>query len=152
MTRNVRRNIPFVRGFAALACLLGAGLAFGGQPGETVKMGAYSLERASPPKYAVTGVDLSRLSKARFTDLDRVGTGLRWKWGRYLTLFRKEDKLQARLTVAVYGSVKTAEDSALELLNDMSAVFDVPSLKSRSFLALLDSNAPSVERSAPGRN
>ena len=90
---------------------------------EKIEKGAYSLRRAATPEYFVTGVALGELSRARFENMSRVDVALRGKWGRCLTLFRKKTTEQVKITTAVYGSVSEAENSVLDLLNDMSAVF-----------------------------
>ncbi len=82
----------------------------------------YSLQRAPVPEYFVTGVILPEVANAHFPTMEKVDAGLSGRWGRYLTMFQRKDKKQVRITVAVYGSVAEAEDSALDLLNETSDI------------------------------
>lgn len=94
----------------------------GQQPGERVEKGQYFLRRAATPEFLVTRVSLDDLSKARFSNMDKITEGLAGQFGRVRTLFDKKSKKQVKITVAVYGSVNEAEDAALELLNSVSIV------------------------------
>lgn len=92
------------------------------QPGERIEKGQYFLRRAPTPEFLVTGVSLNDLSKARFSNMNKITEGLAGQFGRVRTLFDKKSKEQVKITVAVYGSVNEAEDAALELLNSVSAI------------------------------
>lgn len=94
----------------------------GQQSGERVEKGQYSLRRAATPEFLVTGVSLDDLSKARFSNMNKITEGLAGQFGRVRNLFDRKSKKQVKITVAVYGSVNEAEDAALDLLNSVSAV------------------------------
>jgi len=88
-----------------------------------VRKGLYYLQKSSAPEYFITGVSVPELVKAHFEGMNKVDERLVGKWGRSLTLFRKKDKKQVKITVAVYENVAEAEDSVLELLNTVSTIF-----------------------------
>jgi len=92
------------------------------QEGKKAEKGQYFLKRTAAPEFLVTGVNLNDLSEARFSTMNKVTESLAAQFGRVRTLFDKKNKKQVKITVAVYGSVKDAEDAALELLNSVSAV------------------------------
>lgn len=94
----------------------------GEMPGEQVKKGHYTLRRAAVPESFVTGIALSELARVHFGEMGRVDEGLLGRQGRYITLFRKKDRKQMRITAAVYGGTAEAEDAVLELLVETSAV------------------------------
>lgn len=119
----MNRNRAFLSLIASfLAAFLGTVPAWGQQPGERIRSGAYSLQRAPAPENFVIGIVLPELANAHFPAMAKVDTGLSGRWGRYLTLFQEKEKKQVRVTVAVYGRVAEAEDAVLDLLNETSDV------------------------------
>jgi len=92
------------------------------QPAKRVEKGQYFLIRAATPEFLVAGVSLDDLSKARFSNMDKITEGPAGQFGRVRTLFDKKSKKQVKITVAVYSKVDEAEDAVLDLLNSVSAV------------------------------
>lgn len=90
--------------------------------GAEVRKGAYSIHRAPVPEAFVAGIDHTEMIKAHLGEMKKIDEGLKGHEGRYVTLFQEKDKKEVRITVAVYGSTEEAEDSALEVLNDTSAL------------------------------
>lgn len=122
------RSARFLRRLIAIALLIAAaGETKAQQAGETVARGPYSLSRAEAPARLVAGIALPELTRVHFSGMSTTQIRLRGRWGRAQTLFRPEDRSQVRITVAVYGSVTEAEDSALALLEDTSAMLQTGS-------------------------
>lgn len=92
------------------------------QVGEKIEKGHYSIQRTDTPDFLVIGVNLNTLSKTHFSSMAKVSESLIGPFGRTRTLFDKKSRKQIKLSVAVFGSVKDAEDTILELLNSISVV------------------------------
>jgi len=90
---------------------------------EELSQGQYTLTRTPPPAHPVLGADVKTVAQRHFTGYQSVQETDFSPWGDRIRLIRANDT-QAEVAIAVYATVDEAEMEALQLLNDMSALFE----------------------------
>ena len=92
------------------------------QTADEAILGLYSLYRGPEPERYVAAVDFMEMSRTHFPGMTMLHQTPNGKFGMTYSLFNLETKQQFKLSMALFGDIKEAENMALEYLNSLSGV------------------------------